>query len=156
MSEQYIPPALFVTWQDRVSRKIFPVGRLVRLLEPAGAYEFAYIAGAKEAESAGFVPFLAFPSLAAVYRSHELPPFFANRIMPAGRPDYAKFVQRLALVPDAADPHTILARSGGVRATDCFEVFAEPTRLPMVDGKRSSSYDRSNMWKVERQLPPRS
>ena len=133
MPEQHLPPALYVTWQDRASRKIFAVGRLVRLHDPAGAYEFAYVAGAREAEAAGFKPFVGFPSLSAVYRSRELPPFFANRVMPTGRPDYANFVQRLALAPDAAGPDEILARSGGVRATDSVELFAEPMRL--ADGR---------------------
>lgn len=129
MSERHLPPALFVTWQDRASRKIFPVGRLVRLAEPESSYEFAYIEGAREAEASGFAPFLSFPSLTAVYRSDVLPPFFTNRVMASGRPDYAGFVQRLALVPNAASPDEILARSGGVRATDSVEVFGEPMRL---------------------------
>jgi hypothetical protein len=129
MADRHPPPALFVTWQDRASRKIFPVGRLVRLAEPASAYEFAYVYGAREAAAVGFEPFLAFPSLDGVYRTRELPPFFGNRVMGHGRPDYAKFVQRLALVPDTANADQILARSGGVRATDPIEVFAEPERL---------------------------
>jgi hypothetical protein len=129
MPDRHLPPALFVTWQDHASRMIFPVGRLVRLADPAGAYEFAYVGGARDAATKGFTPFQAFPSLDEVYRSRELPPFFANRVMGHGRPDYASFVRRLALVPDAADPDQILARSGGVRATDTVEVFAEPERL---------------------------
>lgn len=129
MSDRHLPPALFVTWQDHASRKIFPVGRLVRLGEPEGAYEFAYVEGAREAKSCGFVPFLAFPSLTAVYRSRALPPFFTNRVMASGRPDYAGFVRRLALAPSEASADEILARSGGVRATDTVEVFGEPTRL---------------------------
>lgn len=133
MAERHLAPALFVTWQDRDSRKIFPVGRLVRLVEPEGAYEFAYVRGALDAAAAGFSPFLAFPSLDGVYRSRDLPPFFRNRVMAHGRPDYDSFVRRLALVPDTAAPDDILARGGGVRATDTIEVFAEP--VPLDDGK---------------------
>lgn len=129
MADRYLPPGLFVTWQDHQSRKIFAVGRLVRLLDPPGAYEFAYIRGAYEAEKAGFQPFLAFPSLSNVYRSQGLLPFFTNRVMSKGRPDYSSFVRRLDLAPETAGPDEILARSGGVRATDTVEVFAEPTRL---------------------------
>lgn len=128
MADRYLAPALYVTWQDHQSRKIFPVGRLVRLLDPPGAYEFAYVQGAHEAEKAGFRPFLTFPSRSGVYRSQSLLPFFTNRVMSKGRPDYASFVRRLDLAPETAGPDEILARSGGVRATDTVEIFAEPTR----------------------------
>lgn len=129
MANRYLAPALFVTWQDLESRKIFPVGRLVRLLDPPGAYEFAYVGGACDAKAAGFRPFVAFPSLTEVYRSRGLLPFFTNRVMSKGRPDYASFLRRLALAPEVAAPEDILARSGGVRATDTVEMFAEPTRV---------------------------
>lgn len=129
MTERHLPPALFVTWQDQASRRIFPVGRLLRLAPPEVGYEFCYVEGARDAVAAGFQPFLSFPSLEAVYPSRALPPFFSNRIMESGRPDYDSYVRRLALVPNEASVDEILARSGGVRATDHVEVFAEPTRL---------------------------
>lgn len=124
MSDSYIPPALFVTWQDPESRAILPVGRLARLASPRPGYEFAYLRAAEEAAARGFSPFLAFPDLQGVYRSAELPPFFENRLMPQARAEYA--AQLLEIGLDAsATPVEILARTNGRRATDPYEVFAE-------------------------------
>lgn len=117
------PQVLFVAWQDSVSRKIVPVGRLLRL---QGQFEFTYIAAVEEASALGFEPLLTFPELSAVYRSKELPPLFSNRLMPTSRADYAEHVGRLGLSPDEAEPFTVLARSAGKRVTDKLEVFAPP------------------------------
>lgn len=43
----YVPKVLFVAWQDAKSRRIIPVGRLLRL--PDG-FEFAYIGSVKRAQ----------------------------------------------------------------------------------------------------------
>ena len=123
MTARYVPPALFVNWQDEASRWIFPVGRLVTLLD--GGYEFAYIAAAFEAQRVGFSPFVAFPEFERVYRSPELPSFFKNRVLQPGRPDYPQHLQELGLESATATPIEILARSGGRRVTDPLEVFAE-------------------------------
>ena len=123
MAARYIPPALFVNWQDDKSRRIFPVGRLVTL--PAGGYEFAYISAATEAQQFGFAPFQAFPQLTEVYEAKELPAFFKNRLLQQGRPDYPRYLRELGLEPAEATPVEILARSGGRRVTDPLEVFAE-------------------------------
>jgi hypothetical protein len=114
---------LFVAWQDAESRKIIPIGRLLRL--PDG-YEFAYIGAVREAQQHGFEPLVTFPSLGQVYRSSQLPPVFSNRLMNASRQDLAAHLSRLALRPDEAEPFTILARSAGKRVTDRREVFAPP------------------------------
>lgn len=124
MTATYEAPALFVTWQDQVSRRIFPVGRLVTLEGGAG-YEFAYIAAAREAEECGFAGFPAFPELERVYRSAELPAFFRNRLLQPGRLDYPQYLQELGLEISTATPVEILGRSGGRRVTDRLEVFAE-------------------------------
>lgn len=123
MTVEYVPPALFVNWQDDGSRRIFPVGRLVTLA--GGGYEFGYIAAAREAQSLGFAPFVAFPALEEVYRAPELPAFFKNRVVQPGRPDYPQHLEELGLQPATATPIDILARSGGRRVTDPLEVFAE-------------------------------
>lgn len=122
------PPALFVAWRDPGSHRIFAVGRLLRISQPFDGYEFAYIQGAIDAAAVGFVPFLAFPDLGEVYRSSELPPFFKNRVLSPSRPDYGEYVETLALDPATADPVTILAISGGGRATDKIEVFPDLVR----------------------------
>ena len=118
--------AIFVAWQQPQTRRYYPVARL---LPGVGAehnlFEFVYIRGAEEAAKDGFQPFLAFPDLNAVYRSRELFPFFANRLMSSKRPDFPDHVRRLGL-DTHADPILILARSGGTRATDSIELFALP------------------------------
>ncbi len=86
--------------------------------------------GAVEAESAGFRPLLTFPDRDAVYRSPELFPLFANRVMARARPEYDGFVRWLDLPPGETDPLLLLARSEGQRETDMFEVFSAPERTP--------------------------
>jgi hypothetical protein len=125
----YEPPALFVAWREPESRRIFAVGRLLRLATPFSGYEFGYIEGARVAAGAGFQPFLAFPNLEKVYRSRELLPFFKNRVLSPSRPDYLEYIESLSL--DApAEPMTLLATSGGRRATDLIEIFPDWTREP--------------------------
>jgi len=123
MIAAYVPPALFVNWQDENTRRIFPVGRLVNLSD--GRFEFAYIAAAKEAQAFGFVPFVAFPELERVYVASELPAFFKNRVLQPGRPDYPQHLAELGLDSATATPMTILARNGGRRVTDPLELVAE-------------------------------
>jgi len=120
--------ALYVAWQQPESRRYFPVARLVAGVgDIPGLYEFVYIKGAEEAQNADFEPFPAFPKLSEVYRSKELFPFFANRLMSINRPDYPSYLQSLGL-DSTADPMHILARSGGGRTTDSIELFSLPTR----------------------------
>jgi len=116
--------ALFVAWQDPRERRFHAVGRLAYLPDDnGGLYEFAYIRGAQEATGTGFRPFLAFPDLGRVYRSRELFPFFANRLMPRSRPDFAEYLSWLDLDPGTATPIQVLGRGGGARVTDEVELF---------------------------------
>ena len=120
-------PTVFVTWYEPARRLSMPVARLVhhRAKSP-GIYEFRYIRGAVEAAERGFQPFISFPFLHTIYRSRELFPLFANRVMPRTRPDYPEYIQALGLDSANADPMAILARSGGKRETDCIEVVPSP------------------------------
>jgi len=116
---------LFVAWQSPRSRRYHPIGRLVAGVGPDGnLFEFAYIRGAAEAQSDDFSPLLSFPQLDIAYRSRELFPFFANRLMSPRRGDYAQYVEHLGL-PLNADPMAVLSR-GGTRVTDSFELFPLP------------------------------
>jgi hypothetical protein len=119
------PTDLFVAWQDIAGRGIYPVARLRVEAEPR-LYEFRYIRGALQAQEHGFIAFDSFPALGETYVSDELFPFFKNRIMPPNRPDYAGYVTELGLSVDAAEPIELLARSGGLRATDRLEIYAAP------------------------------
>lgn len=115
---------LFLAWQDSVSRAWYPVGRLT---VDAGVYQFVYTRGARLAqEERSFQPFEPFMRLDTVYESNELFPLFANRIPAPSRPDYGSFVEYLSFSKDPDDPVALLARSGGRRATDSFEVFPCP------------------------------
>ncbi len=119
---------LFLAWQDPNTRSWFPVGRLRQ--RPQGGFAFAYTKGARAAREAGFDYINGFDSFEKVYESDELFPLFANRLMRASRPDYPEYIQRLKVAEDA-DEMAVLARSGGRRLTDAFEVFP----LPLPDEK---------------------
>jgi hypothetical protein len=118
---------LFLAWQDPAGRTWYPIGRLV---SDDGRYTFSYTAGAREALKTGrFQTILPFPDLHSVYESNELFPLFQNRLLPKSRPEYKDVLEWLSVPESEDDPVLILARSGGQRATDTFEVFPcpEPT-----------------------------
>lgn len=118
--------ALFLAWQDPISRSWFPIGRLTF---DRGVYQFAYTHGARTAqEQARFQLLPSFPSLNKVYESNELFPLFSNRLPSRSRVDYEQFVEWLNLPLYEDDPVALLARSAGRRATDTFEVFPCPER----------------------------
>jgi hypothetical protein len=119
---------LFLAWQDkRLTRGWFPVGRLDVLADRL-AYRFRYTRGARRAhETAGFNALLDFPKLTRAYESTELFPLFKNRVISAGRRDFADYLRMLDL-PETTDPVEILEVGGGYRATDSFEVFPKIER----------------------------
>jgi len=92
-------------------------------------YYFSYLQGALEArKKAGFEPIWSFPDFNHWYTSTELFPLFANRLLRPSRPDYKDFMQWLNVPANEDDPIALLARSGGKRKTDSFEVFPCPER----------------------------
>jgi hypothetical protein len=115
--------ALFLTWQDPLSRRWFPVGKL---RSSNGHYCFEYIQGALTAREHGFEPIHGFPDLNARYESEELFPLFSNRVLPRSRPEYKSVLNWLSIGATENDRVAILSRSGGRRATDTFEVFPCP------------------------------
>jgi hypothetical protein len=120
---------LYLAWRQPRHRW-WPVGRLARR---GSEFEFVYTRGALEAAAAGFRPLLAFPERDEVYRSETLFPVFANREMNPSRPEFHSYISWLALPSTETDPLVLLARSGGRRETDVFEVFATPE--PTEDGR---------------------
>ncbi len=115
---------LFLAWQDPVSRYWFPIGRLTF---DGSIYQFVYTQGVKEAEEkCAFKPLSSFPRLDEIYRSTQLFPVFANRLMSRSRPDYSSFIEWLNILNDENDLMAILARSGGERETDTLAVFSCP------------------------------
>lgn len=118
---------LFLAWQDKKpSCAWFPVGQLDADVEHS-LYRFRYIKGVRKAMKEGFTPLLDFPELKGDYRSSELFPLFRNRVMNPTRPDFSDYLQSLDL-PEKANPIEILARNGGTRVTDTYEVFPKLTK----------------------------
>jgi len=119
--------ALFIAWQDPNSRSWYPVARLTY---ENGKYEFAYTRGARAAQaSRSFRPFGRMNDLGTVYLSSKLFPLFANRVLNEARPEYPDYLRWLGLPLEESNELDVLARSGGLRATDTLEVFPcpEPT-----------------------------
>ncbi len=125
---------LFLSWRQP-DHRWWPVGVLSRDSE---GFVFSYTEGAYAAAKVGFRPLSAFPDLDQVYRSRTLFPIFQNRLPPRSRPDYDEFVEWLDLHRDEQDPLVLLARSGGRRQTDMFEVFSGPE--PQDDGRYRSTF----------------
>ena len=116
--------ALFIAWQDAQTRRWAPVGRLTR---EGGIYQFVYTRGAEEMPN--FRPFGRMRDLHKAYKSEELFPMFANRILAKNRPEYKDYLRWLGLTDSEYDELEELARTGGLRATDSLELFPcpEPT-----------------------------
>jgi len=115
---------LFLAWQDPESRAWFPIGKLTF---DGTQYQFVYTQGAAMAQlKCEFQPLLAFPELNKVYQSIHLFPLFSNRLIQPSRPDYKNYIKWLNIPEGDDDPIAILARSGGRKVTDNFEVFPCP------------------------------
>jgi hypothetical protein len=125
---------LYLAWRQP-DQRWWPVGRLSR---EGSEYVFTYTQGARSAEEAGFRPLSSFPDFDQVYVSTQLFPTFQNRLPPQSRPDYEDFIEWLDLEHGEADPLVMLARSGGQRETDMFEVFPVPERT--VEGRYRSTF----------------
>ena len=118
---------LYVGWQDRSSRRWYPVGRLMVI--DAGEYVFEYLCGADIARrDAAFRGIAQFPDFQRVYRATELFPFFRNRVKSFDRADSDEELHRLGLSEPQVDlrPFDILSRSYGRRVTDRFEIYPPP------------------------------
>jgi hypothetical protein len=121
---------VFLAWQDPASRRWLPIGRLI-YDSGTGVYQFAYTRGAKVAEKeCAFQPLASFPQLDQMYESETLFPLFANRVPSRNRPDYEDYVEWLNIPRHEDEPITLLARVGGRRATDSFEIVPCPERKP--------------------------
>ncbi len=149
--------ALFLAWQDSITRAWFPVGRLTY---DNNWYEFVYIKGAEIAKNDSNFRGIFFPEheFDKVYRSRELFPVFSHRIMPRSRPDYSNYIQWQNLSQTENNPLVLLSRSGGKKVTDNYEVFPEPERDEdgfyhlyfFIRGLRyMASYNKNRLEKIE-------
>jgi hypothetical protein len=117
---------LFLAWQEPKSRHWFPIGQLTF---DGTHYHFVYINGVKKAQAeSNFQLLHSFPDRDRFYTSSELFPLFSNRLMRQSRPDYQDYIQWLNIPQNEDNPIAVLARSGGQKATDNFEVFPCPER----------------------------
>lgn len=101
----------------------------------ADGYTFSYLPQAKSQEA--FEPIAGFGDVEKTYRSDELFPAFAQRVMSARRPDRPQFLRAINLNDDS-QPWEILSRSGGRRGGDTIEVMEEP--VIATDGSTSSTF----------------
>jgi len=111
---------LFLVWREPIRQEWVPVGKLSRKVDH---YVFQYTKGAQK--NSTFRPLTSFPSIDVKYESDKLFPLFANRIPEASSSDYPHYLEWLD-VANGDDRLALLARSGGRRATDAYEVFACP------------------------------
>ena len=115
---------LYLAWQSPKTHRWFPIGQLTF---DGTNYDFVYTHGVEEAlADPSFRLLHSYPERERTYTSPELFPLFNNRLMRSSRPDYLNFIKSLDLREAEKRPMTILARSGGRKATDNFEVFPCP------------------------------
>ena len=119
---------LYVTWRSPQTRTIHVVGRL-RFDDVAKRYDFVYVGAVHRAIPEGFSPFPEFPELDRLYRSANLFPLFANRLMSKGRADRAAWLVALGLENDEPHPIQVLSRTGGTRLTDHLELIPVPEEI---------------------------
>lgn len=112
---------LIVSWQHPTQRGIYPVG----VLSFDGAsYEYAYLENVRDVPD--FRPLLGLEDIDTRYRSSQLFPVFAQRVMDLRRPDYSRYVTSLGLDPTSTTPWEQISRSGGRRQGDTLQLFPEP------------------------------
>ena len=116
---------IFIAWQDPETRRWHTVGRLT---QEAGYYEFVYTRGALR--SPRFTYLGRMIDLRKRYMSEALFPLFANRLLDRSRPEYPEYIRWLGVTQDENDPMSLLARSGGSRATDDLCVYPAPEPNP--------------------------
>jgi len=112
----------FVIWRDPITTMWQPVAKLTEL---DGIYTFSYTRGALNKK---FIPFPRMSILEKEYVSHELLPFFQNRLIPERRPEYYTMLSWLDMAPGPNDPFEILSASGGARKTDNFRIVKVPQK----------------------------
>lgn len=110
--------SVFLAWQSPETRDWHVVGQLN---ERDDDYVFKYTKGALKIKH--FIPFSGMDDLKSTYSSKDLFPLFKNRILSSRRPEYPQFMKWLGLDEKESSAMDMLARSGGLRATDNLQVF---------------------------------
>lgn len=114
---------LFVMWREPESKARHVIGRLTA---SRGRFRFWYtIEHPAALAAAGFHPLIEFPDTERGWQDpHEsllLFPTFAQRVPGSSRPDFGVLMEEWGVM-DREDPMEVLARSGGILATDPLEL----------------------------------
>lgn len=112
---------LYVAGQDPDSREWIPVAELI---QTSDGYTLRYTRGAIRLPK--FWGLGRMQDLHKVYYSRSLFPFFSNRIISKSRPEYKNYMHWLGLEKLPSSSLEVLGITGGVRATDNFELLAAP------------------------------
>lgn len=110
-----------VIWQDGASRSFVPVG----WLEYTGS-EFVFSYTDQARKHARFTPFPAFPVLTETYRSTELFPYFAVRLINAADPSYQAVLDAVGLSGREPTPAELLERVPA-SGHDTIQIVPEPS-----------------------------
>ena len=110
---------LILSWKNPHNQRV-PIGQLEFR---GGYYCFQYTKGAL---SQDFRPFDSMKRLDRVYEAKELFPLFKNRLLQKSRPEYQDYLRWLNIHTNRLDPMEELSLTGGVRATDSFELYPLP------------------------------
>ena len=113
-----------VIWQDQSTRAFVHVGWLEFTGEE---FVFSYTDDAKT--NATFVPFPSFPRFDDTYRSVDMFPFFAVRLVSTADPTFDAIIDALDMTRDEATPAELLARAPSESPHDTIQVIPEPTEL---------------------------
>ena len=115
---------LILAWRNPADRRWYPVARIDR---DEGDYRLRYLKGILHSDITPYALVHGMDNPEVEYRSHELFPFLKNRVYNRKRSDYERYRQWLGLDPQQMrDPLVELAVSGGVRATDPYQLFPVP------------------------------
>lgn len=110
-----------VVWQNQETKALRCVGFLSVATD---SFEFSYTL---DAELDGdFQPFPAFPDLGKTYKSDELFPFFADRVVSAAKPGFDDIGVALGLDATQATPLELLSRSWGYSLYDTIQIVPRP------------------------------
>jgi len=112
---------LYVAWQDGETREWIPVALLT---EAEAGFSLRYTRGARRCT--GFAGLGRMNELGKIYYSPTLFPFFQNRVISKSRPEYKSYLSWLGLTNVTDDPLSVLSVTGGLRATDSFELVPAP------------------------------
>ena len=126
---------LFVLWSDPQDGARFAIGELSR---QADGFRFVYAHEIDRALGRGLKLLPEFPDRSRSYFERHLFSTFAQRIPSPARPDFAQMMESWGVrIELRDDPMEILARSGGIQATDRLELAEfrddrDPLEIPLL------------------------